>query len=751
MSFKANAFLDSSEGVGLTYRTQTLNLLPGKTYYYRFEAWNSFGRYPGTIKSFYVPSDDATLSDLSTGNAVLSPVFSSTLQYYIGSVPYEADQIEISATPSHRGASVQYNGNANRTIPLSVGNQTINIHVVSEDGKNSSDYKVMITRLPFSFDFTSANFTPVTTDQLYVSGIAASISLAHAPQPGSILTLVNNTGSDFILGRFSNLAHGQKITLVYDGKAYDFVANYYGGTGNDLVLHWADTKLFAWGQNNFGQLGDGSTVRSLTPKEVPASALLDGKTIISAGAGYLHSLVLCSDGSLLSWGYNLFGQLGDGSKTHRSSPVAVNQSTSLAGRRVVSIAVGPYHQLALCADGTVHAWGHNSHGQLGDGTIVDASTPVLVDPVGALAGKRVVAVAAGAYHSLALCSDGSVVAWGFNEEGELGNGSNISSRVPVAVDASGVLAGKRVTQIAAGQYHNMALCSDGTLVSWGYNLRGQLGNGSTSHANAPVPVNQSGVLAGKMIRTLRAGLFHSAVLCDDGAVALWGGNNRQQLGVSGMTQSTAPLLFSESAEDLSSGGFFLTIRRTDGSLAAWGENLQGQLGNGTTTTSAVPVAVETSAFPVDSRAMMHAAGSASLHNLSIIALPARDAPVDGIEAWRLATFGSAVTSPDAADLADCDGDGTCNLLEYAFGSNPHLADSASIPSWRKVNGYMELSIADDATQSDIVYGAECSSTLRDDDWQNVSPIRVNGARVFRIPINAQNRMFMRLKVTRSNN
>ncbi len=723
------------------------NLRPGTTFQFRARAFNRYGTYVSNVQSVYIPSNIALLSDLNLGGISYSPQFSEAELFYIGSVPFATSSMKVIAMPKHPNAIYTVNG-SNADIPLSLGDNLIRVKVTAEDEVTMRYYEARITRLPEYFEFNSNASAPVTVDGFHVNGISANVVLSYAPQPGSILTLINNTSSDFIQGHFSNLAHGQRITLVYDGKVYDFVANYYGGTGNDLVLHWANTKLFTWGQNNFGQLGDGGTARSLTPKEIPAHVLLDGKTIIAAGAGYLHSMVLCSDGSLVSWGYNIYGQLGDGTKTHRSTPVAVNQIGSLAGRRVVSISVGPYHQLVLCADGTLHAWGHNSHGQLGIGSKIDASTPVQVIQVGALSNKSVVAVAAGSYHSLALCSDGTVVSWGFNEEGELGNGSFVSSVPPVSVNTTGALAGKRVIQIAAGQYHSMALCSDNTLVAWGYNLRGQLGNGTTSHINSPTSVNQAGALSGKMIRSLRAGLFHSAVLCSDGAVALWGGNNRQQLGITSSSQSTVPILLSQSAEDISSGGFFLTIRRLDGSLASWGENNNGQLGNGSTLQSASPVSVLATAFPVDSRPMFHASGSAALHNLSIIALPAADAPLNGIEAWRLTTFGIAATSPDAADHADCDADGTCNLLEYAMGTNPHLFDTAKAPTWQKVGDFMELKLSDAAIKSDIIYGAECSSTLRDNDWQNVPAVRANGERIFRIPVDSSTRMFMRLKVTR---
>ena len=187
------------------------------------------------------------------------------------------------------------------------------------------------------------------------------------------------------------------------------------------------------------------------------------------------------------------------------------------------------------------AWGYNNYGQLGTGDKVTSRVPVLVNPVGALAGKQVVAVAAAAYHSFALCADGTLAAWGYNDEGELGDGTTANSLVPVAVDRTGALAGKRIASLAAGQYHTLALCTDGTLVAWGYNNRGQLGNNSTVSSKVPVAIGSFGALAGKTVVAIRASGAHSLALCADGTLAAWGWNHNGQLGVTGITQSPLPV------------------------------------------------------------------------------------------------------------------------------------------------------------------------------------------------------------------
>ncbi|MCU0781292.1 MAG: hypothetical protein MUF04_09360, partial [Akkermansiaceae bacterium] len=152
--------------------------------------------------------------------------------------------------------------------------------------------------------------------------------------------------------------------------------------------------------------------------------------------------------------------------------------------------------LALCADGTLAAWGQNGSGQLGNGSTAASTLPVAVDRSGVLAGKTVVAIAANG-HCLALCSDGTLAAWGFNYYGQLGNNSTTDSKVPVAVVRNGALAGKTVTAIAATSSNSYALCSDGTLAAWGYNSEGQLGNNSTTTSSVPVLVNSSNLAAGE--------------------------------------------------------------------------------------------------------------------------------------------------------------------------------------------------------------------------------------------------------------
>jgi len=442
-------------------------------------------------------------------------------------------------------------------------------------------------------DIVAASFgapgtVPMTATAYSAVGRELTLNLEFAPQTGCDLTVVNVTGLDFIEGRFSNLAQGQEVQLGYNNLTYRFVANYYGGSGNDLVLHWASQELAVWGDNGGGQLGNDSKVRAYTPVGVaPPVSALEGRNVIAIASGASHSLALCSDGTLAAWGRDDFGQLGNGSEGANEIPRFVDRSGVLAGKTVSSIAAGTDHNLVLCSDGTLVAWGSNYGDQLGQPGYFypGAATPIQVDQTGVLAGKTVVKIAAAGNYCLVLCSDGTLVTWG---SGPLGNGptpySEQNSRYPVTVDQSGVLAGKTVVSISAGGRMNLTVCSDGTLASWGQNSYGELGNGISGIgfvSQVPVLVKQDGVLAGRQVVAAAAGAYHGLALCSDGTLAAWGYNSHGPLGNGTYATSNVPvavdqtgMLAGKQVVKVLAGGYRSTVVCSDGSLAEWGDGLK---------------------------------------------------------------------------------------------------------------------------------------------------------------------------------
>lgn len=209
------------------------------------------------------------------------------------------------------------------------------------------------------------------------------------------------------------------------------------GFGNHTIAAKSDGTVYTWGNNSYGQLGNGNTTNSNVPIAVVTSGALSGKTITKVAAGLLHSVALASDGTVYTWGYNYYGQLGRGNTTDSNVPVAVSTSGALSGKTITQVATGLYHSIVLASDGTVYTWGYNFYGQLGNGnTGTDSNVPVAVSTSGVLSGKTITQVAAGGYYSIALASDGTVYTWGDNYYGQLGTRNNINYYVPVAVDQS---------------------------------------------------------------------------------------------------------------------------------------------------------------------------------------------------------------------------------------------------------------------------------------------------------------------------
>jgi alpha-tubulin suppressor-like RCC1 family protein len=234
------------------------------------------------------------------------------------------------------------------------------------------------------------------------------------------------------------------------------------------------------------------------PVAVSTAGVLSGKTVTSIISGERHTCAI-ADGKAYCWGYNYYGQQGTGSTNPtNASPVAVSTSGVLAGKTVTNLSTGERHTCAI-ADGKAYCWGYNYYGQHGTGsTNPTNASPVAVSTSGVLAGKTITSISVGERHSCAV-ADGTAYCWGYNYYGQLGDNTTTNRYSPVAVNASGVLAGKTVTSINAAEKHTCAI-ADGKMYCWGYNYYGQLGTGSTYPSSlVPVAVSIAGVLAGKTV------------------------------------------------------------------------------------------------------------------------------------------------------------------------------------------------------------------------------------------------------------
>lgn len=433
---------------------------------------------------------------------------------------------------------------------------------------------------------------------------------------------LKSDGTVWVWGRNESgqLGDGSTVSSIIPQQVESLTGVYTAvsaGSNYSLALKGDDGSVWAWGANNYGQLGDSSWTQRNSPVQVYG---LTG--VIAIAAGGSHSLALKSDGTVWAWGLNSNGQLGNGTLTNKQKPVIIPGLTAIA-----AISAGTTHSLALKTDQTVVAWGNNSNGQLGDGTTDQRLTPT------AVAGLiEVTSIAAGASHSLALKADQTVVAWGNNDSGQLGDGTTVQKNSPAAVD---VITG--ITAVSAGYSHSMAIKGSPTTVwAWGQNnLNNEIGDITSINRSVPVPVaNLTGTVTGISagggnsfaitdnnlitwgngfpsiffpaqvwdaagtayltgISHISAGLSHALALSASGAVWAWGADNYGQLGNDSLlTDSIYPVAVAGLAgvTAVSAGENHSLAVTPSGTVVGWGLNSNGQLGDTTTVQRPTPVA-----------------------------------------------------------------------------------------------------------------------------------------------------------------
>ena len=353
----------------------------------------------------------------------------------------------------------------------------------------------------------------------------------------------SNTVPISIMVKTSNISTGSSYTLLIDSN---------GG-------------LWAFGNNETGKLGDGTTTNKTSPVQIK-----QGTKFTQVSAGSNHSMAIDSEGNLWTWGYNSFGQLGDGTMTNRTSPVRIKQGT-----KFTQVSAGGLHSMAIDSEGNLWTWGCNFNGELGDGTTRYKASPIQIR------GTKFTKVSAGNSYSMAIDSEGNLWTWGYNDSGQLGDGTTTNRTSPVQIKK-----GTKFTQVSAGNSHSIAIDSEGNLWAWGLNYYGELGDGTTTNKTSPVQVKQ-----GTKFTQVSAGGLHSMAIDSEGNLWTWGYNNNGELGDGTTTQRTSPVQIKKGTKftQVSAGSSHSMAIDSEENLWAWGRNANGELGDGTTTGKISPI------------------------------------------------------------------------------------------------------------------------------------------------------------------
>lgn len=332
-----------------------------------------------------------------------------------------------------------------------------------------------------------------------------------------------------------------------------------------------DGTLWAWGCNYAGTLGDGTLIDKSIPTQIGTDTNWS-----SIAVGYGHSVALKTDGTIWAWGNNHFGQLGNGTNTDSFVPIQIGTATDW-----IFIEAGEYQTVAIKSNGTMWAWGYNQvHGMLGDGTYVDRYVPTQVG-----VDSDWNSVSFGRSHAVALKNNGTMWSWGSNAQGALGDGTTVNNRnYPSQIGI-----GFSWQKISTGFLHSMAIRTDGTLWTWGFNDSGQLGDGTIINKNLPTQVGTD-----NSWNEVSAGQKHCLALKSDKSFWVWGNNLQGQLGLGNTSDVHIPVRLGtlNDWDSIYAGyGHSFSIK-TDSNLWAWGFNADYQLGDGTTNNSSTPIKID---------------------------------------------------------------------------------------------------------------------------------------------------------------
>ena len=359
------------------------------------------------------------------------------------------------------------------------------------------------------------------------------------------------------------------------------------GAGHTCAVDNSD-NLYCWGLNSDGQLGDESNSGSLTPKEI--NICISGPCTQRLSLGRYHSCATDMSNDLFCWGWNYYGQLGDDTTDDKNTPTSISLGSESTSK--VKELSGGVHTCAIDSLNKLFCWGYNNKGQLGDASTIDRHTPTEIDL--GIASSHAVQVSLGGYHSCAIDSLNNLLCWGRNDEGQVGDATNVNKNSPVLI-APGT-ASSYVIEISLGYVHTCAIFNNGDLKCWGSNYFGQLGNGGNDNLNIPTLISLGANVTPTQIEL---GLYHTCAVDNLSVLRCWGHNNNGQLGDGSNTNRNTPTpvsLPSNAATiiQLSLGSDHTCAISDTNDLLCWGDNDKGRLGDGTTVSKNTPTSISLS-------------------------------------------------------------------------------------------------------------------------------------------------------------
>ena len=357
------------------------------------------------------------------------------------------------------------------------------------------------------------------------------------------------------------------------------------GLGQSIVLT-SKNRVFTWGSNNYGQLGDGTTEYKYTPVDITSSFKLDeGESIIQVSSGMYYSSAITSEGRIFTWGRNNYGQLGDGTTEDKFIPVDITSLFNLnEGELIIQVSLGGEHSSVITSEGRIFTWGLNYFDQLGIGPLPDSIVPFEITSKFELSiGETIIQVSLGFWHSTVLTSEGRIFTFGANNYGQLGVGTTSFNQGHVREITSqfNLDDEETIVQVSLGSDHSSALTSRGRLFVWGRNDSGQIGDGTTENILIPKDISlQLNLMDGETVIKVSLGSLHSSVLTSNSQVLTWGYNYSGQIGDGTTYDRYYPvditpnfeLINGEEVINIVMGNYISSALTSEGRVFFWGNN-----------------------------------------------------------------------------------------------------------------------------------------------------------------------------------